>query len=170
MTDSDFQHDPAYQRTLVAKFKGGEVWIADGQFIVLGLPLNEEDDNSPDAHNCDALGCGTDHVIYREVIPTAKEMGALYDQKVDEFNRGIAAGSTCYWCHESSKHALDSAKTRHFLTCESSPLVVKNKALLALLARAHGAITRCERTSQGREAAKVLDEIDAALDAAEGEK
>lgn len=43
--------------------------------------------------------------------------------------------------------------------------VERLKALLgeqtALLGRAHGAITRCERTSSGREAAKVLDDIDA---------
>lgn len=51
----------------------------------------------------------------------------------------------------------------HLRSCEKSPIAAENAALRTLLGRAHGAITRCERTSQGREAAKVLDDIDVAL-------
>lgn len=33
--------------------------------VVCGEPNDTEDENSPDYHNCDAMGCGWEHVLYR---------------------------------------------------------------------------------------------------------
>ena len=162
---------------MVAKFEGGEIWIADGQFIVLGSPFNEEDPVTGETgHNCDALGCGSAHVVYRETIPTAQEMGALYDQKVEELNRGIAEGSTCYWCSEAAKVPLSAAKTQHFRTCEKSPLVQEVARLRELLreAREHVADAVGRHMEDGNEdraddVRQFRSEIDTALARAAGQ-
>jgi len=57
-------------RATNAKVDGliAQVWLApDGAIVVTGLPRT--DDTS---HNCDAMGCGMDHVLWRgrrEVSP-----------------------------------------------------------------------------------------------------
>ena len=162
MTDDEFKTRPEYTRTMVAKFEGGEIWIADGQFIVLGSPFTEDPNAEEFAHNCDALGCGSAHVVYREVIPTAQEMGALFDQKVEDFNRGIAEGSTCYWCSEAAKVPLSTAKTEHFRTCEKSPLVQENERLRELLREAR-AVFGCVLVTDVPIVAVTIQRIDAAL-------
>ena len=44
-----------------------EVFVNDTMLIVTGVPDECEDEESPDAHNCDAMGCGSvgPHVICR---------------------------------------------------------------------------------------------------------
>lgn len=37
---------------------------ATGEVVLLGSPDNDDED-SPDAHNCDANGCGQVHVLWR---------------------------------------------------------------------------------------------------------
>lgn len=50
------RNPPGY--TTVAKFLGGEVLTSDRRVVVLGTPIPMDDDD-PDAHNCDAMGCGS---------------------------------------------------------------------------------------------------------------
>lgn len=38
-------------------------WLSpEGKFVLLGVPAKSDDDL---AHNCDAMGCGQDHVLFR---------------------------------------------------------------------------------------------------------
>lgn len=42
------------------------VWFAkDGEVVVLGSPDNDESRPEDEWHNCDANGCGQDHVLWR---------------------------------------------------------------------------------------------------------
>ena len=52
-------------------------YLCDGVLVLLGDPGPEEDEDSPDYHNCDAMGCGTlSHVKERRVL-TAEQMERL---------------------------------------------------------------------------------------------
>lgn len=43
-----------------------EVWSApDGQVVILGVTDDEEGKPEEQRHNCDANGCGQDHVLWR---------------------------------------------------------------------------------------------------------
>jgi len=35
------------------------------QIVICGTPNDIEDENDPLYHNCDAMGCGQNHVLYR---------------------------------------------------------------------------------------------------------
>ncbi len=35
----------------------------DGRFVIVGTPLDSEDEER--GHNCDAMGCGQEHVLHR---------------------------------------------------------------------------------------------------------
>ena len=37
----------------------------DGEIVICGTPPNEESKDENDWHNCDAMGCGQEHVLYR---------------------------------------------------------------------------------------------------------
>jgi hypothetical protein len=41
-----------------------EAYIVRGQIVILGVP-----DEGDEFHNCDAMGCGCCHVIYRLPLP-----------------------------------------------------------------------------------------------------
>ena len=43
-----------------------EVYRTATEIVILGIP--EEDDET---HNCDAMGCARDHVLYRFPLPKA---------------------------------------------------------------------------------------------------
>ncbi len=43
------------------KVAEGHVFIGKGEVVVTGIPPAEPED----AHNCDEMGCGWDHVLYR---------------------------------------------------------------------------------------------------------
>ncbi len=42
-----------------------------GHVVVLGVPRDDVPEDSPDAHNCDAMGCGQRHVIARVAVDAA---------------------------------------------------------------------------------------------------
>lgn len=46
----------------------GEVFVSKDYVVVCGTPVDDE--NAPEElrHNCDAMGCGQDHVIFRARI------------------------------------------------------------------------------------------------------
>lgn len=65
---ADATRPAGYER--IARFRGGEVWTGHGEskrdeVVVVALPHPGDD---PEAHNCDAMGCGTDHVIARVAL------------------------------------------------------------------------------------------------------
>jgi hypothetical protein len=41
------------------------VHVGHGEIVVTGQPSDVEDENDPAFHNCDAMGCGRCHVLYR---------------------------------------------------------------------------------------------------------
>lgn len=49
----------------VALFDGGEVLSNGRTVVVLASPHRDEPEDHPDSHNCDAMGCGSSHVIWR---------------------------------------------------------------------------------------------------------
>ncbi len=56
--------------TRAVRFAGGEVWTHEnGGIVVLGSPYSTPNDDDPDAHNCDAMGCGLDHVVFKATLP-----------------------------------------------------------------------------------------------------
>ena len=42
------------------------IYFSDDWIIVEGHPLSEEDDPEGELHNCDDMGCGFAHVLFRE--------------------------------------------------------------------------------------------------------
>jgi len=44
------------------------VYVSDTHVIVTGSPHPTEDENDPRYHNCDAMGCGREHVVYRAAL------------------------------------------------------------------------------------------------------
>lgn len=57
-----------------------EVWIGSNDVVVVGTPDESEDEET--GHNCDAMGCGWDHVLYRIPLPsTAGPLRPAEDRK-----------------------------------------------------------------------------------------
>ena len=44
-----------------------EVWVGHGLLVVTGVPEEELDEGNL-KHNCDAMGCGQAHVLYKVPI------------------------------------------------------------------------------------------------------
>ena len=55
----------------VARFTVGSIYVGKGQVVVLGMPKSDDE-----SHNCDAMGCGQDHVVYRARIVEESARGA----------------------------------------------------------------------------------------------
>src|SRR5690349_16918545 len=63
-TDEDYDYDctpDGYEE--VVRFRGGSVWSDGRGIVVLASPYT-----SDESHNCDAMGCGQDHVVYRAAL------------------------------------------------------------------------------------------------------
>jgi hypothetical protein len=60
------------KRSLIARGEGGvEVWLTEKpEYVVTGQPFEDDD-----AHNCDQMGCGSQHVLWRSEVslPALKE-------------------------------------------------------------------------------------------------
>lgn len=39
--------------------------VGNGEIVVCGMPHETEDETDPRFHNCDAMGCGYEHVLFR---------------------------------------------------------------------------------------------------------
>ena len=53
-----------------AKIEGAtEVFIGNGEIVVVGDPPRYENE-ADDPHNCDAMGCRWNHVLYRAKVAT----------------------------------------------------------------------------------------------------
>lgn len=46
-----------------------QVWKGPKDIVIIGTPDESEDEET--GHNCDAMGCGWDHVLWRIPIPEA---------------------------------------------------------------------------------------------------
>lgn len=57
------RESPAPNHKLVFADAGCEVWAGNGEVVILGQPDGEDEEE--DGHNCDAMGCGTAHVVAR---------------------------------------------------------------------------------------------------------
>lgn len=63
---------PAYSAGFTEVAPG--VHASATEIVVFGQPSDVEDENDPAYHNCDAMGCGRDHVVYRaKLAPTPVE-------------------------------------------------------------------------------------------------
>jgi hypothetical protein len=51
-------------------------FICGNEIIICGDPPNEQDDPGGELHNCDANGCGQDHVLYRLPLSVLPSPGA----------------------------------------------------------------------------------------------
>lgn len=47
--------------------KAHQIWSSEHEIVVLGSP-DSDDEDGEDSHNCDANGCGQDHVLWRQRI------------------------------------------------------------------------------------------------------
>lgn len=156
--------DEGHERkfTRAACWKGGEVWLGNGQIIVIGTPNPEEDDDSPEAHNCDAMGCGTDHVVYRNVIPTDEEVRAAladYEVRLDAAIADAKASARCFWC-ELVTVKMDSAELQqHYRTCEKSPLVAELAKFRSAIASAASFIKSALSNGDGDWAHRYLSKL-----------
>lgn len=58
-----------------------DVWITDTEVLILGTPASEcsetigEEEHA--LHNCDAMGCGCAHVLYRAPVTASLKRSAL---------------------------------------------------------------------------------------------
>lgn len=57
------------------------VWIGLKDVVITGQP--EESDDEETGHNCDAIGCGWDHVLYRIPLSDWKRGYPLREDVVD---------------------------------------------------------------------------------------
>lgn len=74
-------------KKLIARGVGVEVWLTDKpEYIVLATPF--ETDNEED-HNCDQMGCGSCHVIWRSEVSTDAELNGPWDQGEDKIIRPV---------------------------------------------------------------------------------
>ena len=62
----DERWNPAYPGQYVRAGWWNIQAYSDGkEVVILGIPPDEESETEEDAHSCDAMGCGFDHVIAR---------------------------------------------------------------------------------------------------------
>lgn len=64
-----------YDDDSFVKVAGGHlgVYVGKGEVVVVGDPSPVEDENDPSYHNCDAMGCGQWHVVYRTPVAVPSE-------------------------------------------------------------------------------------------------
>ncbi len=73
-------------------------WLSpEGRIVLLGSPPNEEDRPEGNRHNCDAMGCGQDHVIFR---------GRLIPGGIDAA-RVMVGGSVEFWTDVADEKRRD---------------------------------------------------------------
>ena len=66
-----------------------EAWDTGTQFVIIGTPNDCEDENSPEYHNCDAMGCGSCcHVVAR--VPKVDTERESLRSQLDDQARKIA--------------------------------------------------------------------------------
>ena len=62
----------------MSKYPIGEAYDTGDQIVILGTPPDFPDsvpEDDPRRHNCDAMGCGCAHVLYRFHKPNAHLTG-----------------------------------------------------------------------------------------------
>lgn len=129
--DDDGIKRPFAQR---AVWRGGAAYTGDGQIVITGSPLTEDPNAEESAHNCDAMGCGQDHVVWRFSIPMPDEIRDALKQhraEIDELIAKADATVGCHWCGESTPRDDVEALGTHLRTCSKSPLVAELAAVTA---------------------------------------
>ena len=66
---------------IVERERGEQVWSIEindhSEVVVLGSPPDESEQDDENTHNCDAMGCGYVHVLFRGSIVSEDENASL---------------------------------------------------------------------------------------------
>jgi hypothetical protein len=99
------------------------VHVSASEVVVLGTPPGVEDENDPAYHNCDAMSCGQEHVVYRASLTARSQEQEYAEAKLAILVEAVRAVGGGHWdaprwnlqirmgCANAARHSAHTAAT-----------------------------------------------------------